>query len=72
MHTYIQRYIRRTALKLVLLRAIVKNWVLTKLQSYLFDVPLEELDFLLLHWSEFRNWLVWTMRPPLRSKGGGG
>ena len=44
---------------------IVKDWGLTKLQ-YLFGVPLEKL-FLLLWQSELNNWLVWSIRPLLRS-----
>lgn len=32
-----------------------KDLVLTELQSNLFEVHLENLDFLLLHWSELNN-----------------
>ena len=40
-----------------------------KLQSYLFLLPLENLHFLLLHWSGLNSWLVWRIRPTLQSGG---
>ena len=48
-----------------------KDCGLTLLQSYLFEFILEIVEFHLVYWSEFNNWLVWRMHPPLCFAPGG-
>ena len=43
---------------------IFMAWSLTKLQSYLFEVPFEKLDFSLLVW--VKNLFMWRVRPAFR------
>ena len=38
-----------------------------KLHSHLFELPLEILKIDWLNWSDLNIWLVWRMRPLLRS-----